>query len=95
MTLSIDVYAGASDNKQLWDIPALAPVVDYIVVMAYDFHRRSSPQAGPVAPLFGGSELWDSDINEHLRKFLEYVPREKILLGVPFYGYEWQTTFAK
>ncbi|OGJ21874.1 MAG: hypothetical protein A3A82_03755 [Candidatus Pacebacteria bacterium RIFCSPLOWO2_01_FULL_47_12] len=91
MTLSIDVYAGASDNKQLWDIPALAPVVDYIVVMAYDFHRRSSPQAGPVAPLFGGSELWDSDINEHLRKFLEYVPREKILLGVPFYGYEWQT----
>ncbi|NCN06980.1 MAG: hypothetical protein GW946_04025 [Candidatus Pacebacteria bacterium] len=91
ISISIDVYAGASKNNQLWDIPALAPVVDYIVVMAYDFHRRTSPQAGPVAPLFGGSELWDSDINEHLRRFLEQVPREKILLGVPFYGYEWQT----
>ncbi|MDA1079474.1 MAG: glycosyl hydrolase family 18 protein [bacterium] len=91
MTLSIDVYAGASNNKQLWDIVALEPVVDYFVVMAYDFHRRTSPQAGPVAPLFGGSDLWDSDINEHLRAFLEYLPKEKILLGVPFYGYEWQT----
>lgn len=91
MMLSIDMYAGASNNKQLWDIPALAPVVDYVIVMAYDFHQRSSPQAGPVAPLFGGNELWDSDINEHLKRFLEYMPREKVLLGVPFYGYEWQT----
>jgi len=92
ISLSIDVYAGASNNKQLWDIPALAEYIDYFVVMAYDFHRRSSPQAGPVAPLFGGGELWDGDINEHLRTFLSYVPANKLLLGIPFYGYEWQTT---
>lgn len=90
--LSIDVYASASNNRQIWDIPALAEQVDYIVVMAYDFHRRSSPQAGPVAPLFGGNDLWDSDINQHLKEFIQYVPSEKILLGVPFYGYGWQTT---
>lgn len=92
LQLSIDVYASASNNRQIWDIPALAEQVDYIVVMAYDFHRRSSPQAGPVAPLFGGTELWDSDINQHLQEFIRYVPSEKILLGVPFYGYGWQTT---
>jgi spore germination protein YaaH len=92
VTLSIDMYAGAATNSQLWDVAAIAPEVDYIVVMAYDFHQRSSPQAGPVAPLFGGKELWDSDINQHLQAFLKVVPASKLLLGVPFYGYEWQTT---
>lgn len=90
--ISIDVYASASNNEQIWDIPRLAPVVDYIIVMAYDYHRRSSVQAGPVAPIFGGEKLWDSDISQHLRKFVRLVPPEKILLGMPFYGYEWQTT---
>src|SRR5690606_3758253 len=61
VTLSIAMYAGASSTYTLWDIERINPQVDYIVVMAYDFHRRSSPQAGPVAPLFGGKELWDSD----------------------------------
>lgn len=90
--LSIDMFASASKDQSIWDIQAIAPEVDYIIVMAYDFHRRSSPQAGPVAPLFGGKELWDSDINQHLQAFLTYVPAQKILLGIPFYGYEWQTT---
>ncbi|MBP7875812.1 hypothetical protein KA012_02340 [Candidatus Woesebacteria bacterium] len=90
--LSIDVYASASNNQQIWDIPNLAPLVDYIVIMAYDYHRRSSVQAGPVAPIFGGQTLWDSDISQHLREFVKQVPPEKLLLGMPFYGYEWQTT---
>ncbi len=91
VTLSIDMYASASNNKQLWDVPRIANSVDYIVVMAYDFHRRGSSQAGPVAPLFGGKEKWDTDIHQHLREYLRYVPREKLLLGIPFYGYGWQT----
>lgn len=90
--LSIDMYAGAGTRRTLWDVEQIAPEVDYIIVMAYDFHRKSSTQAGPVAPLFGGKELWDSDISEHLAGFLKVVPSEKILLGVPFYGYGWQTT---
>lgn len=92
ITLSIDMYAGAASSQQLWDVEAIGEQVDYIVVMAYDFHRKTSPQAGPVAPLFGGRDLWDSDINQHLQAFIKQVPPEKILLGVPFYGYEWQTT---
>lgn len=90
--LSVDVYASAGSGNGLWDIEKIAEDVDHIIVMAYDFHQRSSPQAGPVAPLFGGKELWDSDINNHLQEFVSKVPPSKILLGVPFYGYEWQTT---
>jgi len=89
---SIDMYASAASKNHIWDVEKISQEVDYIIVMAYDFHRRSSTQAGPVAPLFGGDELWDSDINQHLKEFLKVTPKEKILLGVPFYGYEWQTT---
>lgn len=89
--LSIDVYASAPKNDNLWNITELEPYVDRFVIMAYDFHRKSSPQAGPVAPLFGGKEYWDSDISSLLQEFLTSVPSEKVLLGVPFYGYQWQT----
>lgn len=92
VTLSIDVYASAaSSNQSLWDIRAIGEQVDYIIVMAYDFHQRGSSQAGPVAPLFSEDNKWGTDINRHLKSFLEQVPREKILLGIPFYGYAWQT----
>jgi spore germination protein YaaH len=90
--LTIDMYASASSNEQIWDIPRLAPLVDHIIVMAYDYHRRSSVQAGPVAPIFGGEKSWDSDISHHLKEYVSLVPPDKLLLGIPFYGYEWQTT---
>jgi len=92
VSVSLDVYASAaSDEQSIWDIKALNQYVDYIVVMAYDFHQRSSEQAGPVAPLFSEDGKWNKDINQNLKIFLEQMPREKILLGLPFYGYGWQT----
>lgn len=91
ITLSIDMYSSAASNHMIWDVKNIGEQVDYIVIMAYDFHRRSSPTAGPVAPLFGGKTLWDSDISDHLKDYLAAVPSSKLLLGVPFYGYEWQT----
>lgn len=89
-TVSIDVYPSAAQGGNIWNLSELAPHVDYVIVMAYDFHRRQSAQAGPVSPLLGGDVY--QNINQHLKEILELVPAEKILLGVPFYGYEWQTT---
>ncbi len=90
--LSIDMYASGAENDQIWHVERMAPFVDYIVVMAYDFHRRGSVQSGPVAPIFGDGEKWNGDINSSLADFLAQAPNEKLLLGVPFYGYGWQTT---
>lgn len=92
LDLSISVYANAANRQLLWDLPALTPYVDHVVVMAYDFHRSSSPIAGPVAPMFGAKQNWDNDVVLHLKEFLQIMPAEKVLLGVPFYGYEWETT---
>lgn len=96
LQLSVDVYATAASNAQsLWDIPAVSESVDYIIVMAYDFHYRNSEQAGPVAPLFSEDSNWNKDINQNLKLFLDQAPREKILLGIPFYGYGWRTDSKK
>jgi len=91
--LSIDVYATASKPTQLWDIVTLAPLVDQIVIMGYDFHQRSSPVAGPVAPLYGKSAgRWDADIMTSLKELTLSAPPEKLILGIPLYGYEWKTS---
>lgn len=90
--LSVDIYSTSGNNAGLWDLEKIAPVTDRFIIMAYDFHRRSSIMAGPVAPLFGGRKFWDHDITLDIRQILTYVPSNKIILGVPFYGYEWQTT---
>jgi spore germination protein len=90
--LSLCTYASAAGRSWIWDVEALEPYIDRFVVMAYDFHRSTSPVAGPVAPVFGGRSNWDSDIVVHLKEFTELIPPEKILLGIPFYGYEWETT---
>jgi spore germination protein YaaH len=92
MELSVDMYAAAASKNMIWDVSEIHPFVSYIIVMAYDFHRSSSAQAGPVAPLFNKENSWKESIHSYLKDFAKKVPTKKILLGIPFYGYEWQTT---
>jgi len=58
--------------------------VDYMAVMTYDETPAASPVAGPVASL-----PW---VERGLVGVLEEVPREKLLLGVPFYTRLWKET---
>jgi spore germination protein len=86
--LSVDVFAKASDlgydqRNVAQDYAKLGAVVDQIRIMAYDWHWSSSA-AGPVAPL-----NWVSDA---LAYAVTQIPRQKIILGVPMYGYDWVGT---
>ena len=67
------------------DLNNLGKAVDGIFIMAYDFHRPTSDYAGPVAPI----NQPGFDIKEMLGDYLANVPPEKIILGVPYYGYNW------
>lgn len=91
--LSVAVYGSAASNYQIWDVEKIGQHSDFLVVMSYDYHVRSSSVVGPVAPIFGrGSGRWKDDIVSNMRDILLLVPAEKVLLGIPFYGYEWTAT---
>ena len=88
LTVSIPpVYdAGRTDDSGYWvyDYGTIAPLVDQIRVMAYDYsNARSDP--GPVAPL-----RW-------VRRIVAGTSEAagdpaKLVLGVPLYGYNWPTS---
>lgn len=93
LELSVAVFASAASRYTFWDIKELAPWCDFFIVMAYDYHIRSSTVVGPVAPIFGkGSGRWEHDVVTNMRDMLQHVPPEKLMLGIPFYGYEWTST---
>lgn len=76
----------AVDWNGSWDFPALASVVDFIVLMGYDYHWQSCEKAGAVAPLSGDYVNVRYSIGDYIASG---CPRSKILLGVPWYGYDW------
>ena len=89
--LSIDVYGGAADMNNLWDFNKLAKIVDKIMLMGYDYKTKSSSVPGPTSPTLG-KNVWGGDIWEDVRSLIRFVPAEKLILVVPFYGYAWETT---
>ncbi len=62
----------------------LGQIVDYVMVMTYDEHWRSSPVSGSVA-----SQGW---VEKGIAATLKSVPKEKLLMGIPFYTREWEET---
>jgi spore germination protein YaaH len=68
------------DWRGAYDLKALAQFVDLICLMTYDQNTRWTPP-GPVAG-------WDWTV-ENLDYALKIVPKEKLSLGIPVYGYHW------
>jgi spore germination protein YaaH len=91
-TLTVDVTTLDLINKTTLIRPqAVAKLADDIVIMAYDYHSTGSSVTGPVAPLKGAGIVSEYDTDAAVQKALLSIPRQKILLGVPLYGYEWET----
>jgi hypothetical protein len=85
--VSVDTYAGSASNPDgFFDVAGFAPAVDALFVMAYDMY--SSDTASPNAPLSG----YSPNDTDSMAAYTARVPAGKLLLGLPFYGYDWQTT---
>ncbi|WP_017753928.1 glycosyl hydrolase family 18 protein [Calidifontibacillus oryziterrae] len=84
LVVSMDItFISSSENwSMFYDREKLANTVDYLMVMAYDEHWGSSPVAGSVASL-----PW---VENNLKKLLEVVPNERLILGVPTYTRIWK-----
>lgn len=90
LLVSVDVTADAVRKSRLYDVEKLARATDYIILMGYDFYRPASSVAGPVAPLLG-KEIYEYDVTTALSDFFKVVPPEKLILGVPYYGWDFPT----
>jgi spore germination protein YaaH len=65
-----------------YDLKALAQSVDLVCLMTYDEHTHWTTP-GPV-----GGWVWTK---QNLDYALQYVPKEKLSLGIAVYGYHWYT----
>ncbi|WP_205516960.1 glycosyl hydrolase family 18 protein [Paenibacillus sp. SYP-B3998] len=85
LVVSIDVTPKSTNEmwSMFYDRPALAEVVDYMMLMAYDEYWASSPKSGSVSSL-----PWtEKSVSQLLGP--EKVPSNKLVLGVPFYTRMW------
>lgn len=83
--LTIDVPAESYDSpKNGWigcfDYREIGRYCDIVMIMTYDEHEGSSGP-GPISSV----QMCDSV----LRYATGVIPKEKIYLGLPFYGYDW------
>jgi spore germination protein YaaH len=89
-TLSVTVHAKTSDGDN-WRGPAaqdwraIGAAADTVKIMAYDNHWDGSA-AGAIAPL-----NWLDNIVTYA---VATMPAQKVIMGLPWYGYDWQGTDA-
>ncbi|RJQ27805.1 glycoside hydrolase family 18 protein [Candidatus Parcubacteria bacterium] len=88
--VTVSVYASAIKEPKVYDIQSLSKNSDGIFMMAYDFATASSDSAMPTSPLYGHKEgeYW-YDVSSAVEDFLKHMPSEKLILGVPYYGYNY------
>jgi spore germination protein YaaH len=92
--ISVDVFANTIIKGDRDNLNGLIENVDYLVVMAYDFHRPGVDYAGAVAPI--SSNPGERNINEVVESCINNsLDKNKIILAYPLYGYEWKTETAE
>lgn len=90
-TLTVELTPKAPIEPHMIDVGAVGAIADQVVLMAYDYYTILSGVAGPIAPISGVPQAEEYDVTTALRQTLRFVPREKVILGIPTYGYEWET----
>ncbi len=86
LIITVDTYV-PSNWSWYYHRDEVAKVVDYVMVMTYDEHWSTSPESGSVASL--------SWVRESIEASLELIPKEKLLMGVPYYTRLWAETLTE
>jgi spore germination protein YaaH len=92
LIVSVDLNATGVIKDPAYDLVKIGELADQVILMGYDFHRANSYNAGPVAPI--EDEILELSIKRAVDSLRGRIPFDKLILGIPFYGYEWQTINA-
>jgi len=91
--IGVDVFANTIIKGSKEKLEKLFAAVDEVIIMAYDFHRPGMDISGPVAPIrtpVGERSIW-----EVVQRINDLgLPRDKIIMAYPLYGYEWKVYSA-
>jgi hypothetical protein len=78
-----------------WDLPALQSFVDLFFFQGYGYHYSGSSSSGPIG-LLPNSTFWGStNITTLVNLVLSRIPVDKVLLGLPHFGYRWPTATSE
>ena len=89
LIISIDVNSTVVIKDKAYNMTEISKSVDQVILMAYDYRQQGSAKAGPTAPINSLSN--EHSISESVESLSGRVPIKKLILAIPFYGYEWQT----
>ena len=88
--VSIALYA--VDWSGVFDITVIKDYLDLFIIMGYGYYWKGSSYAGPTGQLFTFYNF-NYNISKSINTYLNAgIPKEKLLCGVPYYGYEWKTS---
>jgi spore germination protein len=94
--ISLSVMPLAARNDDLFDFAKLAPIYDRFIGMSYDFYGEHSDIAGPIAPMRGFKDnKYFFDVETMYEDLTKNIPKEKIIMGIPYYGWDWAVTDGK
>jgi len=95
-TLSLSIMPRAARDPSLFEFAKLAPVYDRFIGMSYDYYGRNSDIAGPIAPMSGYKDnKYFFDVKTTYEDYEKYLPKEKLIMGVPYYGWNWPVVDGK
>ncbi len=94
--LSLSIMPLSARQKDLYEFSQLVPIYDHFIGMSYDYYGQSADIAGPVAPMNGFKQgAYFFDVITTYADYLKYLPKNKLVMGIPTYGWEWAVVNGK
>ncbi|HVA96053.1 MAG TPA: glycosyl hydrolase family 18 protein [Candidatus Acidoferrales bacterium] len=95
-TVSLSIMPLSARQPDLFDFKQLVPIYDQFIGMSYDYYGESSDIAGPIAPMNGFKQgKYFFDVTTTYADYEKVIPKNKLIMGVPYYGWEWAVVAGK